>query len=114
MALVTVTSHIGAHAHAHARARTQKHTHTHTETHTCTHTHTHTDTHMYAHTHIYAHTHTDTLSLTLMVQKVTGLVDTAMALKLQKLLWNTSKCHKNWRKGNRGTHVMTVIDLHLF
>ena len=68
--------------------------------------HTHTHTHMYAHTH--------TFSLTLMAQKVTGLVDKAVAFKLQKLLWNTSKCHKNWRKGNRGTHVMTVTGLHLF
>jgi len=49
-----------------------------------------------------------------MAQKVTGLVDTAVALKLQKLLWNTSKCHKNWRNRNRGIPVMTVTGLHLF
>ena len=81
--------HTYRYARTHARACTQKHTHTHTHT----------------HTHILSHFDGT---------EYMGLGDTAVALKLQKLLWNTSKCHKNWRKGNSSTHVMTVIGLHLF
>ena len=68
-------------------------------TRTCTHTHTHT------HTRILSHF--DGTEGNRTCWHSSGPQTSEAPL-------NTSKCHKNWRNRNRGTHVMTVIGPHLF
>jgi len=33
-----------------------------------------------------------------------GLADVEVALNIEKLLWNMSKCHKTWKKGEQRTY----------